>query len=251
LAELSIPSILLFLFGRPGLCLLVAVSIAGYGSLFQKDKKLWDPLCFSAGLYVKVLLLWILGFLQLWNTPVLWTVHLLGLGFAFYRLKKLGFPSLPKLPKTWSAWAMLGLFGLWLAITFIRCSAPPYFIDYLQYHLPLSLTFLNAEGFCSLEDFFFGALNSNFAPETFHLLILGLSGDSSTPIVFNLFLFLFILYQLYIFLRSAQLEKQFYLCSMMLMSCQTFFHSTVYGKTEVFLMVICMDLLLRWQKIKN
>ena len=224
--------------------------MAGYGSFFERDKKIFHPLCFSAGLYIEVLLLWILGFLQLWTSPVLWSVHFVGLGLAIWQSYRVGICRRLSLPKTWVAWCVMFLFAIWFGIAFIRCSAPPYFVDFLQYHLPLSLTFLHAEGFSSLSDFFFGAITTSFAPETFHLLLLGCSEDSATPALFNLVLFSLFLYQIYFHLNKIGLDAQFYTCAALLMGCQTFFHSTVYGKTEIFLMFICMDLVLRWDVIK-
>ncbi len=229
--------LLAFAILRPGLCLLVALSAFGWGCVLDRHRSMSIAQRFCFGLFALIFVLWIPGFFRAWGGALAMSLTLPGALLGCLQLRARWFFS------SWPSfgWPWLGGFLLCVCfvVAFIRASAPPYFIDQLQYQLPLTHQLFFDKGFVGGTDFFFANLTSTGVHESLGALLMNLGGDGACLSLFNLVIFAFTLVELCPRARCRDLDCWFVL--LLLPFCGAFFHSVIYGKTEVLLglAVVC------------
>jgi len=229
----SIHPLLNFVLVRPGLVLFIFLGTGGWGTLGKADiaVRAW-----SRGLYLTLAFLWCLAFMGWINT---WTILIwLFLGSLFF-FKNLALGSFWNRPP----WPWLLCLPL-LAMLFVRTSAPPYFVDFLSYHLSMAMDLFEKGGWRPNPDHHFMLIASTAVPESF--MGLGyLLGDDITMALMNMGLVVVLMFQLHEFSKKLDLPHLSWQMVVLLLSTPIFAHCVVYGKTEVFLMVVAVDVLLR------
>ena len=212
-------------------------SILGYSVRAISCHSSWN-LRWASGFYIHLVLLYILNILNIFNVNVLTLLILFGnINFLTYHR-----PSL----KDHFGDKLFALMLLpFLTIVLLRCLAPPYFIDVLQYHLPMTLTYIKNQAFLPLDDYFFAQAITNFAAEIPNAVLVLFFGSDSWNLI-NFGFVIIILCQLWEFFKNHSHPKTTWTIAILLtLSCGTFFHSVVYGKTEILIICVMMDLLLR------
>jgi hypothetical protein len=219
--------------------LLYVFSFIGFASK-KLDKNL--ILAWSTGFYSYILVCFILCFSKLFTYETMLLITIFSICLAAFKLKfKLNRFNNPAFKSILFFVSLMPI----LSIIWLRCSAPPYFIDTLQYHLPLVVEYIKHQGFVDLPDYFFSQTHTNFAAEIPNAVMLLFWGTDSWNLV-NFGFVLVIQAQLWKFFEDHPHSKLVWLVSVLLtLSCGTFFHSVVYGKTEIVIICVMMDLLLR------
>lgn len=222
---------------RPGLCLLVALSAFGWGCVLDRDRSMSTAQRFCFGLFSLIFAFWIPGFFGAWSAPMAMSLLAPGVIVGFLHLRvMLSTVSWIAFGWSWLGWLLL---CLCFVVAFIRASAPPYFIDQLQYQLPLARQLFFDQGFVGGTDFFFANLTSTAVHESLGALMMTVGGDGASLCLFNLVIFAMTLVELCPKDRCRDSACWFVL--LLLPFCGAFFHSVVYGKTEVMLglAVVC------------
>lgn len=228
-----------FLFIHPLLCLFIIISFYGWGKLINYKQK--EPLInFSNGLYLSIVFIFISGLLGIINQYTCFIYLISGfITSAFFFLKKqTGTINISLKPNFY--WILIPYF----ALIYIRCSTPPYFIDFLQYHLPYCYEIINHQGFKALPHFFLASTASTFVGESLFIFPLILS-EPSSAVLFNGLLSICILFYLKKILKVYLAESSTNIIIVLVLSCEIFFHNTIYGKTENTIILIILDLILR------
>lgn len=232
-------SITSFLVVRPLICLIILISIYSWGWAIQKENK-EHLIRFSNGFYLSTVFIFIIclcGSLNFLTCSIFISLGFL-LNIYFFINEKNKLFKISFKPNIY--WLLAPYFLL----LFIRCSTPPYFIDFLQYHLPYCYEVINAYGFKPLPHFFFATTMSNFSGESLSLIPLIFS-TPETIVLFNGFLSVFILFYIKKICLLYNAESSASILIFLLLSCEIFFHNSIYGKTENTIILLILDILLR------
>ena len=205
-------------------------------NLFPKNRDSWVNK-WGLGFYSHLIFFYITILINIYSLKLILLFFLINNIIYFARHN-------PNIGSWRNRWPTLFAFPI-LTIIFLRCLAPPYFIDVLQYHLPMTLTYIKNQGFLPLEDFFLCQGFTSFAAEIPNAVLVLFFGSDSWNFV-NFAFVVIIMFQLWEFFKNHSHPKTAWTISILLtLSCGTFFHSVVYGKTEILIICVLMDLLLR------
>jgi len=210
----------------------------GWGRLMLSKTQSRLVFEFSTGMYFSISYVFVMGSLGYLEIKTLCLFVALGL-ICFVKTSNLSNPCVSILDLFKRNYLFLLVIFPYLLILFIRCSAPPYFIDYIQYHLPLCQEYLNHRGFVDLPHFYLGTTTSNFGGESLLVFPLAIK-DVECAMLFSFTLFVMLL----LYVREIFKEDKlvWMTCALILMGGEVFFHSVVYGKTEVMVLIIILDI---------
>lgn len=230
---------------RPVLLMLFFGMIYGIGSMGVRRNDVLSRFLWGTVFFVPVI--FILAFAGMLSPVPAFTLLIAGNISAGLNFRPLlisaGLISQGAVKKPFLTLLLVLLHGL----MFVRATAPPYFIDSCQYHLPACDEYINAVGFRDLPDNFLVQTLTTFTAESFQAFGMLLLDDMMPALVMFGFSILG-LFMVFDIGRMRERNEMSWLIVLALCGCGAWFDNAIYGKTEPFLIFLLLGYAREWLK---